>query len=455
MSALVTLLEAIFGVVVNWINGIAGLVRFIPVVVRERRKGKEGFALRMIRALGPPERMRNFCSFLRAFYPNPVLDKVIIRAFENNGTAVVTRRTDIIEVLSRDEDFEVVYGPRMGEITDGKNFFLGMQPGPEYTKNVSAMRLAARMDDVSTIIQPRAEELTKDIIAKSNGAIDLPQDLGLIVASDMAGYYFGTPGPNQQTMIDWTTYLFWYLFCDLGASPKVAHQAQPAIRGLPRYLDETIQRRKAERKPGDPAHSVIDRCLDLQAAGVDGMSDLGIRNNLVGILIGAVPTISKACCLATAELMSRSNEFGSAQVAARNNDDALFANYIWEALRFNPHQPLVFRRAVRDATIARGTVREALIPEGHMVLAMTISGAFDLQAMRDAKQFRVNRQREDYMTWGYGMHTCFGEAINLALIPTILKPLFQKEGLRYAPGWTGSETEGTPFIPHMKLVWDT
>ncbi|MEM9045212.1 MAG: cytochrome P450 [Pseudomonadota bacterium] len=454
MSALVTLLEAIFGVVVNWINGIAGIIRVIHILIRVRLKGKEGLGARLAAELTQPKRMRDVMSFLRAFWPNIVLDLSFVKSYENNGTAIVTRRTDITEVLNRNDDFEVVYGPRMREITAGENFFLGMQPGWDYTRDVSAMRLAARAGDVDKIVLPRAQKIANKIVDDANGIIDLPQDLSLIVSSDMVGHYFGTPGPNQATMIDWTTIMFWYLFGDLGADPEVGHKAHSAMAGARSYLDETIARRKAERKKGASPQHVLDRCLDLQSAGVPGMSDLGIRNNIVGLLIGAVPTLSKASCLALQELMSRRNEFGSVQVAAQNDDDDLLARYIWEALRFNPHQPLVYRRSTRDATIARGTARETMIPKGRMVFAMTISGQFDLQAMRDAKQFRVNRPREDYMTWGYGMHNCFGEAINLKVIPAILKPLLKKPGLRYAPGWSGPEMGGTPFPRHMKLTWD-
>src|SRR3979490_1204064 len=50
-----------------------------------------------------------------------------IPSYDNGGTAMVTRFEDVKEVLARDGEFEVVYGPRMIEITGGQNFFLGTQ----------------------------------------------------------------------------------------------------------------------------------------------------------------------------------------------------------------------------------------------------------------------------------------------------------------------------------------
>ena len=49
------------------------------------------------------------------------------------------------------------------------------------------------------------------------------------------------------------------------------------------------------------------------------------------------------------------------------------------------------------------------------------------------------------------MHTCFGEHINRAVIPQILKPLLAKPGLRAtAP----IEKGGTPFPISYVVAWD-
>ena len=43
------------------------------------------------------------------------------------NVALVTRFEDVQEVLSRDDIFQVTYGPKMRVITGGQDFFLGMQ----------------------------------------------------------------------------------------------------------------------------------------------------------------------------------------------------------------------------------------------------------------------------------------------------------------------------------------
>ena len=64
-----------------------------------------------------------------------------------------------------------------------------------------------------------------------------------------------------------------------------------AARDCRDYLDSAIRERKQTPTARD---DVLNRCLAMQAAGLPGMDDLGIRNNLIGLLIGAVPTTSKA-----------------------------------------------------------------------------------------------------------------------------------------------------------------
>jgi hypothetical protein len=52
------------------------------------------------------------------------------------------------------------------------------------------------------------------------------------------------------------------------------------------------------------------------------------------------------------------------------------------------------------------------------------------------------------------MHGCFGAHINRAVVPTILKPLVSKDGLRRAPGEAGQlDTGGTQFPKHFVVEW--
>jgi len=411
-----------------------------------------GLKAKAATALKDPRVQRISLRLLRAFLPNLVLSKQLITAYPNTGTAIVTRHQDVVEVLDRNADFEVVYEPKMRAITGGENFFLGMQDTALYERDVANLRMVMRRDDVSAIIAPAALQLAEHLVAKQTNRIDVPKDLSLLVPTTIVTDYFGIAGAKDNDLIDWATMMFWYLFIDLAGDSTIASKALDAAASCRSAIDAAIVSRKAA---GVAKDDVLGRCLVLQKANQPGMDDLGIRNYLIGLVIGAIPTISKASVQALDQLLDRPQALGSAQAAARAGDNALLAAHVFEAFRFNPVNPVIYRRAACDATIAAGSLRARKIPKGTMVLASNLSAMFDPLRIEAPESFRVDRPWGEYMLWGYGMHTCFGAHINRAVVPAILKPLLAKQGLRRAAGSAGRiDAGGTPFPQHFSVEWN-
>ncbi len=452
MSVIASFFRSAWVHLVIVLSGFAALVRLVGIALG-CLVGRGGtIASRLAARLSAPDGQRLAFAAARCFVPNIALRFKLITAYDNTGTTFVTRYEHVKDVLSRDADFEVVYGPRMMQITAGANFFLGMQDSPDYTRDVSNMRLAVRRDDLPVIVQPFAAARAAELVRASNGRIDVPQDLSLRVPAQLLSLYFGTPGPSERELIDWTTLMFWYLFIDLKADASLDARALDAAARCRSYLDGAIAERKARAIDTD---DVLNRCLAMQKAGLPGMDDLGIRNNLIGLIIGAVPTTSKAAVQALDQLLDRPAALTGAQAAARSGDDALLGRYVFEALRFNPVNPLIYRRAVREATIAANTLRAVKVPRGSMVMAANLSAMFDPLKLASPNSFRTDRPADNYILWGDGLHACFGAHINQVLIPAILKPLLAQENLRRAPGDVGRiDTDGTPFPVHFWLEFD-
>ena len=177
---------------------------------------------------------------LRAFLPNLVLSKPLVTAYPNTGTAIVTRYQDVVEVLDRNADFEVVYEPKMRAITGGENFFLGMQDTALYERDVSNLRLAMRRDDVAAIVEPAARRLAEQLVAKQTNRIDVPKDLSLLVPTAIVTDYFGIAGAENNDLIDWATLMFWYLFIDLAGDPAITSKALDAAASCRSAIDAAI-----------------------------------------------------------------------------------------------------------------------------------------------------------------------------------------------------------------------
>ena len=245
-----------------WAEAIASLFLLGKMGVSALVQGEGAIPERLKAVLAEPEAQRAGFAVLRAFQPNLTLKKTLVTAYESQGTAIVTRATDVYEVLDREADFAVVYEPKMRKITAGENFFLGMQNTAQYQHDVSLMRLAMRRDDVEALVVPLAREKAEAFAAAAQKRIDLPHDLTRRVPAAIVSDYLGVAGVPETDLIDWATLMFWYLFVDIVGLPEVETRALAAAKACRAGVDAAIAARKQSRaKKTD----VLGRCLELQA----------------------------------------------------------------------------------------------------------------------------------------------------------------------------------------------
>src|SRR4051812_48545492 len=81
------------------------------------------------------------------------------------------------------------------------------------------------------------------------------------------------------------------------------------------------------------------------------ITDDVIRRNLCGLIIGSVDTTNKVLTLVMQVLLKDKKYLKRAQEAAIQNDIQLLGKIMLEALRFNPHNPIVLRYSKKDSTV--------------------------------------------------------------------------------------------------------
>lgn len=383
-----------------------------------------------------PAGQRNALNVLRLARPHLAIGRNLVAAYPADRSLLVSRAADVAEVLAREGDFEVVYADRMRKLTGGRDFFLGLPDGPAYRRDTAAMAAIVKPEDLDGVLALARTE-ARAAVAAAGTSIDLPPMLSARIPALMVERYFGVVMPIDQLIAD-ATILFFYLFSDLTADPRVEAGAMLAKDRVNAAIDSS----KATAGPD----TLLGRAVAAGAAGEPAFDADGIRANLIGILIGAVPTLSKAACLALDELLRRPSGLAKARAAARTGDEETVAGYLWEALRFQPLNPVIYRRTPRPTRLG-GTD----IPAGTMVLASNLSAMFDPARVANPRRFVVPRPWDNYILWGEGLHRCWGDRINRAILPAMLTPLLAKPGLRAISPPDGG---GTPFPRIYLLAWD-
>ena len=402
------------------------------------------FKDKLLNLLTSPGLLRPVFTFLRGRFPILVLGK----------TAIVTRHADVIEVLTRDTDFTIaeINEARFNE-GDGP-FILGMDRSPQYDTEAATLREVVRPDDLARIrslVRQNAAELVG--AARSYGEIDVVNGLARVVATRTVDSYFGIPAPDDPTMMRWMRDIFHALFANPFSDEKVHRDFLRSSEELKKHMDQVIAARKSQLNQPNQPDDVLGRLLLLQNAEHAWLDDRSVRRNLGGLIVGAVDTTSKFVTLAIDELMRRPVALAGAQAAAIAGEMELVRRYAYEAVRFNPHHPVQARFCKHETEVGAGTPRARKIPAGASVFVATLSAMFDADVFVEPKAFRVDREVE-YLHFGYGMHQCFGRAINGVQIPELAAAVLRLPNLRRAPEHAGRIAWDGPFPERLILEFD-
>jgi cytochrome P450 len=409
--------------------------------------GRKGIADRLMPRLGSWARRNMDILFMLARNVVPIL---IVR-YEGRTFALVSRNDDVREVLSLPDVFQVPYAPKLRVIMGGGNIFLGMNDEPDFTRDKSTMRIVVPREEAMTRVKPEVERLAEDIVDGAGGRLDIAMQLTQAVTTRFFTGYFGTPAADPTEFSDWARILFKFQFVDVNDDPAVRAEAEPVARRLREQVDAAIAERKAHRGERD---DVLERCLQLQDDGFPGLSDEQIRNNLIGFIVGGMPQPPMIVPQLFDVLLDRPRELAAACQAARADDDELVAKYVFEALRFYPLTPGLFRICAEPYRLAAGTWRARTIPAGATVLALTRSAMLDGRRVPAPRQFRFDRPEYAYMHFGHGMHVCFGLYINQLMVPAICKAVLKKGALRRAPGADGTLQMDGAFAKRLVVEYD-
>lgn len=365
---------------------------------------------------------------------------ILVLRIRGRRWACVTRAEDVEAVLRRPDIFDVPYAAKIAVVMEGGNIFLGMPDTEEARRDKANMRLTAPSAEARARIGPETARLAAEVVrqAAPRRRLDLAMELSQAVTTRLYAAYFGLGDAPEREIADQARALFGYMFGNPLDDPAQRAAAEPVAAALRRRIGAAVAARKRTPGVGEGAgEDVLGRCLRLQAEGRPGFTDLEIRNNLIGLVVGALPQAPMLIPQLFDLLLDRPRELAAAQAAARADDDAALARIVFEAARFRPLTPGLFRLCREDHRLAAGHWRGRTIRAGTIVMAATRSAMMDGRRVPAPREFRTDRLDPLGLHFGLGQHECFGIHMNQAMLPQICKPVLRLPGLRRAPGAEG------------------
>jgi cytochrome P450 len=175
------------------------------------------------------------------------------------------------------------------------------------------------------------------------------------------------------------------------------------------------------------------------------ISDDEMMAMMIVLLTGGVSTVAGAIGIS---LMNLARTPGLAERIRA--EPKLAANHLEESLRLDPPVSLVMRFATRDVEVG-GT----LIPQGTPVYVMIATASHDPKVFPDPYRFDVDRANaKDHLAFGYGMHTCIGNAITRHIVPMLVRKLAERAPNLAIAGADGDIQweSGTSRARHLKSL---
>ncbi|MCB0720003.1 MAG: cytochrome P450 [Bacteroidetes bacterium] len=371
------------------------------------------------------------------------------------GPVLVTRFKDVQEVLSRPDTFGVVYAPMMDKSVGP---FMLARDNTVYNRRDKGIMRSLIDDKDHPEIRKRVSRIASKCIQQGtvDGTLELVASVTRRAPILLTGKYFGFPGPDVETMMRWSKATQLDMFHNQTMSGKVHDDSILAGREMWEYItNELLPKRRKQLRKNPERNDIVSRMLSTQCPAHIGWDEGRIVSNIMGLLVGGIETTSQAVIQIVDELLSRPKQLDGARQAALHGDEALFARYCWEALRFNPINPVVFRQCNQDYRLASGTFRTKLIRKGRVVVVGTRSAMEDPREVARPRKFRTNRPDYQYLHLGFGEHRCLGDGVSMVQVPEIVKQIVLLKNLRRMPGKAGQiDFGGGPFPERFSVMYD-
>ena len=347
---------------------------------------------------------------------------------------LVARWDDITDILDMPLVFTVaLYRPKMGN-----DYLMSHDQDALHYREKSIMQGFLNKDDLPAVRNAIAEA-GKRVLDEARGEIEACYGYCRTIPAILVRDYFGLTGVDRQDLIRWSYWTQYNTFHNqpFDRLPKDRHDhviAEHAKAGkeLAEYLAQLIARRLSAIKAEPDAASgddITGRMLRTHYPDTMDFDLTRVAANIGGLLIGAIETTEQAVAQVIQYFIEDPQRLQWIQAEAQQDDTQALDALVWEALRFVPISPYMFRTAAQDYTVGKGTGHATTIPKGTHVLLLTQSAMFDNRAYHNPDQFNPDRDRYHNFNFGFGSHDCLGKYVGAQMIPEMVRQVMRRADL--------------------------
>jgi cholest-4-en-3-one 26-monooxygenase len=282
-------------------------------------------------------------------------------------------------------------------------------------KLVNAGFTRKQVMDKAAGIETLCDALIDDVCER--GECDFVRDIAAPLPMAVIGDMLGVVPADRATLLKWSD----DLVCGLSSQADEAtlQAVMDAFAGYSAFAMETTAKRRAE--PADDLFSILVN------AEVDGqrMSDDEIVFETLLILIGGDETTRHTLSGGTEQLLRHPDQWDRLV-----DDRGGLAGAVEEMLRWTSPVKNMCRTLTAD-TDFHGT----LLREGEKIMLMFESANFDESVFGDPEEFRIDRNPNSHLAFGFGTHFCLGNQLaRLELTTMVTKVLQRMPDMRLADG---------------------
>lgn len=385
---------------------------------------------------------------------------------------LLARFDDCTEVLNMPKNFTVaLYKPKMAD------YLMAHDDDALHTREKSLMMGLLNRDDLPAV-RAMVGKIANGILDAANGKIDVVTPYCRMVPAMLVQQYFGLTGEEPSELIEWS---YWNQYDTFHNQPfnllsqeksqEITDKHNACSEKLGKYIAELIVKRYLPVK----AESVVDGVKKLAHLVTGTEGEQGLQDDIVarmlntsfpdavdfdikrvginagGLLIGSIETTSQAVAQVLQFILQSPELLAQAKAAAREPTPDAFDGIVWEALRFVPISPYLFRVTANDYTIGKTTGRETVLRAGTTILPLTQSAMFDPLIFEAPEKFIPNRNWYHYFHFGFGSHECLGRYVGMVMIPEMARQVFLRDCI--APNG-GIDFADGPFPEHYNLTWN-